>query len=145
MARGRNSNKGPVGGVDLSLIPEEELSALREQAKIKVGKERLAEAREAAIAAFVEEERRATSKLPEHEMVDIYIDLPEFCDRLIIDSKVFLFGHTYTVSRPQADSMLEMMARTFDHQLEIDGKSKFGHESRRIGLSGKRGQYLTAV
>lgn len=135
MARRDTNRKGRPLNADLSLLTEEELASLREQAKIQVSKERLAEAREAAIASFVEDERRASSKEPEDDMVDVYIDLPEFCDRLTVDSRVYLFGHTYTVSRPKANSLAEMMSRAFDHQLEIDGKSRFGHESRRIRLS----------
>lgn len=142
MARAPKFNKGrPLPPVDLSALPKDEIEALRNQAKIQVAKERQAEQREAAIAHFVEAERRASSKAPEDEMVDVFIDLPDFCDRITIDGRVFLYGRTYTVSRPVAEGLWEIMSRTNDHQLEIDGKSKWGHESRRIGLSGRRGQF----
>lgn len=123
--------KGPQkrAVIDTSIIGEERIKALRAQAVKKVELERL-KAAEAQLLEQFEKEERQRGGLDE-EMVEIYIDLAPYADRIVIDSVVYFQGHTKTVRASVAELIREMSANTWKHQSIIDGKSEnFYRQSR---------------
>lgn len=121
--------------IDDTELNAADIAALKAAAEKQVAKERKDAASKALLEKFVAEARRATATDPDEEMVDIFIDLPEFSDRLIIDGRIYLYGHTYTVNRAQYNGIKEMLHRAYDHQDELDGKSKYEPTSRRMRVS----------
>jgi len=50
------------------------------------------------------------------------LDLAPHSDRLMLDSKIYLHGGTYTIGERVYNTMREMIHRGWEHQREIDGK-----------------------
>lgn len=77
------------------------------------------------------------------ELVHITLDLAEHADRIILgfggNEHTYFHGQTYKVPRHVADSLREIQARGWNHQLEIEGKGmaeRFRRPQNQI-LSGK--------
>lgn len=62
--------------------------------------------------------------IPGEEMFTLTLDMYEGADRIMIDSKIYLNGATYTVNKRTYDTMREMIARGWEHQREIEGKDR---------------------
>lgn len=116
----------PVAQTD-SILSQEEIEAAK-----KVAAENVQKAlRDAELKRIVAEEEarlrrlegQRTGKADKDEMVDIFIDLAEFSDRVTINMVDYYHGYTYPVPRHVADTLREIMQRTHRHQMEIDGKS----------------------
>jgi hypothetical protein len=56
--------------------------------------------------------------------VEVYVNLPEFQDRIVLDSVHYMHGRSYTVSQRKAAVFKEQMARAWRHQAEIEGKDR---------------------
>jgi len=133
---GETERKHPV-------LSNEEYEAAVAKARAKV----LEETKDKAIAHLIEaetlrlqrEEGFHSGDPVKDEEVNIRIDLPEFAAYLSINGLQFWHGHTYRQPRHVVDTLREMQQRTWDHQAEIDGKSKTGAYQRPSGitLSGK--------
>ncbi len=83
-------------------------------------------ARERLIADSMDAIRRErnalTGVVDQDEPVTITIDLAEYTDRIVIDGEQFFHASTYTVPRHKAQSMNEIMFRSYMHQAQLDGK-----------------------
>jgi hypothetical protein len=84
-------------------------------------------------AQALEAERRKGT--PDEEECDITIDLPEFAADIKIDGTVYFHGYIYTVGYNLFQSLSEIMARAWNHQNEIDGRSRFKPVARNLVLS----------
>lgn len=124
--------KGPQkhkATVDISIIGEERIKALRAQAAKKVEAERTKAAEAQLLEQFENEERQAGGL--DEEMVSVFLDFAPYCDRAMIDGVIYFNGQTKTVRASVADVLNEMMSMTWKHQSEIDGKSEnFYRKSR---------------
>ena len=122
MATGKPIGRPRKIDADMTLLSSEDKARLRSKAQQDVEKERKDAAEKAFLAQALDEERR--EKGVDEELVTFTLDLAEFSDRIVLDSVHFMHGQTYTVPRSKYDSMREIAFRTWQHQLEIDGKSK---------------------
>jgi hypothetical protein len=100
-----------------SILSKEEIEGAKELARENVDKAR----RAAELSRIVEGQR--TGLADKDEMVDIMIDLAEFSDRISLNSTEYYHGYSYAVPRHVADTLREIMQRTYHHQSAIDGKS----------------------
>jgi len=57
--------------------------------------------------------------------------LPKFASLLRLDNVVFFHGLIYEVPRRVASTINDQMARSWEHQNEIDGRPRVGDEARR--------------
>ncbi len=117
--------KGPLNApmvADTSLVSDERREALRAQARKKIELERT-KAAEAKVLLELEAEERVASGLQEEQVI-INIDLAPYADRIVIDNIIYFQGHNVTVPASRAALMHEIMANTWKHQAEIDGKSE---------------------
>lgn len=117
--------KGPLrsnANVDLSILSEEDIAGLRTLAAQNVDKEARNAAKAKLLRQFEAEARQKTGL--SEESVEVYIDLAPYADRIALDNVVYLQGTTHTVRASVAATMYEIMARTWNHQAEIDGKSE---------------------
>ena len=83
-------------------------------------------ARERLIADSMDTIRRErnalTGVVDQDEPVKITIDVAEYTDRIILDGEQFFHASTYTVPRHKAQTMNEIMFRSYMHQAQLDGK-----------------------
>ena len=123
--------------LDSSDIPHDAMAYARKQAIAK--KARLL----AEQAIGIGEDGVAVVKGPmpieDEEMVTLTLDMYPGAGDLRLDGKIYRHGQTVTVGRRVADTMLEIVARGWKHQEEIDGKTSNAYykPSRLNILSGK--------
>lgn len=130
--------QSPKAIIDTSILDPKKVEELRAKAKASVDKERVAAAEAQLLEQFKLEERQAGGL--EEDMVDIYIDLAPYADRIMLDGVVYFQGHTKTVRRSVAEVMMEMMSATWIHQSIVDGKSEnFYRKSRGQGITPQGG------
>lgn len=111
----------------------------------KVPPEMLAKARDAALAKqariMAEQELGiGDSDLPVQKgpltpppgMEMVMVDLAPYCDRLVIDSKIYMQGHSYELDTRVVAVIKEQMARTWEHQAEIEGKDNQFYLKNRL-------------
>lgn len=141
MADDKKTTKGPQRGkavVDTSIIGEDRVKALRLLAAKKVEGERVKAAEAKMLEEFENEERQAGGV--DEPMVDVYLDFAPYVDRSMIDGVIYFNGQTKTVRESVALLLHEMMAATWKHQSEIDGKSEnFYRRSRGINVAANGG------
>ncbi len=115
-------------------LSADELLRIREEAKKKVDKEleahRAAE-REAMMAKALDAEiveQRKAAGLTNHldDMIDILIDVAPFAVDITIDGTVYQHGHWAKVERRKADTLREIMARSWDSE------DRAGNPNRRF-------------
>ncbi|HEX8838208.1 MAG TPA: hypothetical protein VF748_14800 [Candidatus Acidoferrum sp.] len=83
---------------------------------------------EAFRKAVVEEEREYE---PQQAIVDVLIELPKYAAFIRLDQYLYYHGLVYPVSRSKADTILDLMARAWEHQSEIEGKRRKGDDAAR--------------
>ncbi len=133
-----NPPKGPKATVDTSLLSPERIEELRKEAAAKVEAARILAAEKQLLEQFENEERQAHGAVaaPGETMVDIVIDLAPYCSEIRIDGVIYFQGHRYTVREGAAAGIAEIMANTWKHQSEIDGKSEnFYRKTRGQGVT----------
>lgn len=110
------------------ILSDIEVAAAKKEARDAVEKERKSTAIKTLIAQETlrlrREEGLVSGDPVKDEMVQVTIDLPEFCSDITINMEPFYHSHTYRVPRHVANSMKEQMQRAWMHQNEIDGKSQ---------------------
>ncbi len=102
-----------------------------EEAKAKAAAKVNEAMKKAALDKIVEEETQRLQRLAGKktgiadmdELVDVMIDLPEFCPDIRINGTIYNHGHEYSLPRHMANSLREIMQRTRRHQDVLDGKS----------------------
>lgn len=131
-------SSGPKAIVDTSIIGEERIKQLRVEAAKKVEKERLKLAEAQLLEQFENEERQAGGL--DEPMVEIYIDLAPYADRIMIDGVIYFQGQTKMVRESVAAVMRDMMQATWRHQSIVDGKPEdFYRRSRGQGVAANGG------
>lgn len=109
------------------LLSDKEVADAVAEARARVRKEAVAAAKKKVIDDEVlrlkREDGKHTGDGVRDEMVPIYIDLAEHSSHLSVNGEPFWHGFTYTVPRHVANSLREQMARGWNHQDDIDGKS----------------------
>ena len=138
MATEPKKPSGPKGIVDTSILGEDKVKELRAKAKANVDKERLKAAEAQLLEELELEERRAAGVV--EPLVEIYIDLAPYADRITLDGVVYFQGQTKMVRESVAAGMREMMQATWRHQSIVDGKPEdFYRRSRGQGVAANGG------
>lgn len=118
---------------DETLLTDEERADIEKSAETVVAEERKKAAADALREKALRRARQAVGL--EARMVTDRLNLAEHSDKLVIDGRTFWHGHEYTLPKPMWDSMHEMQNRGWEHQDEIEGKSKFARQARNIRLN----------
>jgi hypothetical protein len=119
--------KGPPGPgkikTDLALLSDVEREELTKQAESALNDERK---QQASTEFFDKElERLRRSHIPDEQYINVTIDAAPYIPFFMIDGMQFYCGYTYEVTRKQAAVLEEQMQRSWLHQNEIDGRSRF--------------------
>ena len=134
----KKGSSGPKVVIDTSIIGEDRIKELRAKASAKVTKERQAAAEAQLLEQFEREERQQGGL--DEPIVEVYIDLAPYADRITLDGVVYFQNRTVLVRQSVASVMLEMMAATWKHQSIVDGKSEnFYRQSRSQGVAANGG------
>ena len=120
LKKGVTTRKPPT---DISMLTAEEKEALFEQARASVLEEMKQDARDKYFADAMAKVRR--SHTPKDQIIDVFIDIAPFLPYIAIDQVQYFHGYTYPVERSRALVLYEQMQRSWQHQDEIDGRSRF--------------------
>lgn len=116
----REPRKMPV---DMSVLSDEDRAALRKSAEASIKEEMQQDARDAYFAKQLEELRR--KQIPAERIVSVTINLAPYIPFLLIDQDQYFADYTYDVPATRAAVLYEQMQRSWAHQDEIDGRSRF--------------------
>ena len=124
---------GSKNKADRSLISPERQAAIAVEAKAKVKLKATEEAEKLLLAELeaAEEEEAGLSEPQE----TVTLDLAPHADKVLLDSKTYFQGHTYTVRRSVAAVLREVMSRGWAHQSVIDGKPENFYRKQRTVLN----------
>lgn len=131
MARKKNVDKLIPARTDL--LNEEERAALTAEARKSIVEEMAQDARDAFFAS--EMERLRAEQIPAETIVNVTMDLAPFVTNVMIDGVQFFHGFTYPVPHCRRIVLLEQMQKSWQHQDEIDGRSRFNSYRRPQNLS----------
>jgi hypothetical protein len=106
------------------ILTVEEKEQIRAKAREEVRKRRRDKAEQELLQAAIREEERAFS--PVDQWTDITIDLAPYAAYIALDGVQYFHGLTYTVAHGVAVTMLDICARTWEHQREIKGERRRG-------------------
>jgi hypothetical protein len=118
--KGPGQQKVPT---DMSLLSKEDKASLRAEAQKSVLAEMEQEARDEYFRKELDKIRR--SKTPAAQYVHVMLDLAPFLPYVMIDGVQYFHGYGYDVERHRALVLYEQMQRSWQHQDEIDGRSRF--------------------
>jgi hypothetical protein len=102
-------------GIDPEIMKQARERAIRKKADMIA-------AREIGISDDGEDVIKGPLPIKGEKQFTIMLDLAPHSDRLMIDSKIYLHGATYTVGERLYNTMREIIHRGWEHQREIDGK-----------------------
>jgi len=119
--------------IDTSQFTPEELKRVADEVKKEHDSAKKAQALRDLKAEMAE--RLEVADNPELQTESVYIDLPPYADRLIIDGTIYMHGGRYDVPVPRVAVLYEQMARAWNHQLEIEGRRKDYHKARGFHIS----------
>lgn len=126
MAKGRR--------LDASDIDADLMEKARENARAK--KARMLAEQELGIGDENAMVVKGPAPVANEEMVTLTLDMYPGAGDLRLDGKIYRHGQTITVTKRVADSVLEVIARGWRHQEEIDGKAHNFYKPRLAVLSG---------
>lgn len=110
--------------------------ALTAEAKASVVAEMEQDARDAYFKTELERIRRA--EIPDEALVFVMIDAAPYIPYVMLDGTQYFHGYTYEVAHSVRMVLLEQMQRSWLHQDEIDGRSRFNPyrrpQNQTIGL-----------
>ena len=109
--------------IDPTLLSEDDRLAIRKEAAASIEAERSQDARDAYFAAELAKLRRKHT--PAEQIVKVTISLAPYLPHLLIDNDQYFDSYTYDVERSRAIGLYEAMQRSWLHQDEIDGRSRF--------------------
>ena len=137
MADNGKNGKEPniLFGVDVSLLSRDEIEAIGKRVEAAVLEDKKKVAMKALESAFTKKAKEVQG-LSERS-VSLTINLAPFANHLLIDGMYYVHGSPYTVPVSKARDILSQMARTWDHQAEIEGKNKIQYRTRGVTFSGK--------
>lgn len=110
-------------------------------AQAKAHKKIDAEKRAAAMKAVEEQTLEAvrgkagliTGDPGKDELIEIYLDLYEGSDHVMLSGVRYDHGRVHTVPRHVADTLREIASRGHNHQNELDGKGLSARPARQVG------------
>lgn len=102
------------------LLSAEDREQIKERARKEVRERRKTKATDDLLQAAIREEERAYD--PAERREDIIVDLAPYAAYIAINGVFYYHGITYEVPASLARTMDDIMARTWDHQREIDGR-----------------------
>ena len=114
------------------LLTQEEKDLIRQKARDEVKRRRREKAEESLLQAAIREEERAFN--PPDWWTDITIDLAPYAAFIALDGVQYFHGLTYTVTGAVSATMLDIMARTWEHQREIRGERRRGSDLAWEGM-----------
>ncbi len=79
---------------------------------------------------------KGPAPIPNEEMITLTLDMYPGAGDLRLDGVIYRHGQTITVTRRQADTILEIVDRGWRHQATIEGKRKDFYKPRLAVLSG---------
>lgn len=100
-------------------LTETEKRALYQEAMKAVAEELKAKESERLLEEYKKHVRR--EYVPEEALEPVLIDLAGHANKIVIDGVQFFQGTTYHLSRAQAETVREIIARTWKHENEIGG------------------------
>ena len=108
--------------IKADLLDEDVKKELRKSAKASITEEMTQDAR----TAYYEEQRARYRRqnVPMEQIVQVTIDVAPFVPNIMIDGVQYFHGYTYSVPHSLRLVLLEQMQRSWQHQDEIDGRSK---------------------
>lgn len=118
--KGPGSRKIPT---DMSLLSDEDKKALATEARKSLLEEMKQDARDVYFQAELTKLRRKNT--PAEQIVSVMLDLASFVPYVAIDGTQYFHGYRYDVPRTTAIVLYEQMQRSWMHQDEIDGRSRF--------------------
>lgn len=120
------AKKGPgerKPSVKMSLLSADDKKALREEARKSVLSEMEQDARDEYFRRALAEVRREHT--PSDQIVAVMMDMAPFVPHVAIDGTQYFHGYRYDVPRATAIVLYEQMQRSWLHQDEIDGRSRY--------------------
>jgi hypothetical protein len=112
-----------------SLLTDEEKEQTRKRAAEHVLEARKKKATDEYFSAVVKEEEREYE--PTEVIEDFYVELPEYTPFIKINNIAYFHGLVYEVPYSKARAMADIQWSAWQHQNEIDGKSRHGDLVRR--------------
>jgi len=113
---------------DAPILSAVEIADIKARAKQNILKAKKKDAEAALLEQETQrlriEEGFTTGNSHLDEIVNITIDLAQFAPSILINNQPYHHGRNYSVPRHVADTLREVMFRTWGHQADIDGKSK---------------------
>jgi hypothetical protein len=107
------------------MLTEEQRVEIKERARAHVRKKQIERMTD---LLFNEEVRLAETDMamPDERLEEITIDLPEYAYMIAIDNVGYYHGCTYDVPRRKYLSLIDQMARTWEHDREVHGRRRKG-------------------
>lgn len=123
-------------------LTAEEVATIRATAEREVDAELRAKAKKELLSTLKEGARQRRGLGTADPMVDVTLDLAPFCQvrgigQIVINGFPYYHGRTYNVPLSLARTLVEIQARGWDHQSEVDGKSRTFYRKRDAVLSAK--------
>ena len=125
---GKKPDKPRKMHVDTSILSDEDRLAISKEAAASIEAELSQDARDAYFAAELAKLRR--KHIPSERLVKVHVHLAPFAPHLLIDGDQYFHDFTYDVEAPRAAVLYEQMQRSWAHQDEIDGRSRFNAYQR---------------
>jgi len=116
------------------LLTVEDREALKAEARKSVLAEMEQDARDAFFQEALREARQA--HVPDEQMLHVTVDLAPFLPYVMLDEVQYFHGYSYDVPRSRAVVLYEQMQRSWQHEDETHGRSRFspGRRPRSIVL-----------
>lgn len=119
-----------------SELTDEERALIKEKARehvLKVKRERAEDARQKIVAQATERAVRDAEKFAglQGAFQDITLDLAPHQPYIMLDGKVFEHGKIYEETEAVVQTMLDIMARGWEHENEIHGRPRRADQGRR--------------
>lgn len=119
---------------DHTLISDEMKDKLRAKAKERVEELRRQEAEDDFLDREISRQRIEQGIGGDDlktEPTQVFIDLPPFADSITMDSVKYFNNFSYTVAHHVYDTMVDIMARAWEQQSEIEGKPRRHYNVKR--------------
>ena len=115
----------PEPPANFDLLSDFEKDEIRRQAEAKVIAREKARAEDAFLAAEMKRiERERNPKIAEEERT-ITIDVALYADKIVLDGTPYEYGRTYVVSKPVFETLVDIQARTYRHENELQSGNAY--------------------
>lgn len=129
---------------DTSLLSEEQKAKLRAQAR-KEHEDQLRGKQERAFIS-AEKDRLDREAEPSEQLIRFTVELPNYCEKIVIDGTVYFHGTTYELPLRQFYVVREIVEGNWAHEMEVQGRSRDRGRTRNIGLrNGMEGVAASAL